>query len=285
MKGLALAERPFYAERLDARGHPAPWTLEDLEDHAVARRDPFAGRRLADAPLPALSLQLEACDDPPVWTGLSPGELERWSRALDAIWRRHGVSPGECVALFDYGSSPLVLLASASYAPHLRRGAAERLGVHAICNDGVATLAERLGEILRHLRPAALFLRRDVLAPLDEVLRTRGLRLADHCRWVAVGDVDGASDRSELERATRAWDVPVHRVLRADAGFVLASECPRCRAFHLPASLYRVTPLEDGVAVTARFARTCPAVAYRLEGVHVPEGACAAEPDAWRVAT
>jgi len=283
MRAPALDTLPFYAERLDAQGRPAPWTLEDLEDFAAASGDPFAGRLLGDG-LPALSLQLEGCDDPPLWVGLAAREIEAWSRALESMWTRFGLHRNECVAIFDYGSSPLVLLASASYTPHLRRGAAERLGVRVICNDGVAALADRMAEIVARLRPAALMLRRDVLAPFGAVLDTGGVSLSESCRWLAVSETDGVPEAGELARWSQRWGVPIHRVLRADAGFVLAGDCDACGAFHLDAHLYRCEALEpDGVAVTTRFARTCPAQRQRIDGASLAPGTCARGPGAARL--
>lgn len=284
MRGLALETRPFYAARLDSRGRPAPWSLEDLEDFASARGDAFAGRLDPEAPPPALSLQLESCDDPPLWLGLSARELGAWSRALEAIWARYGIGRRERIAIFDYGSSPLVLLASASFTPHLRRGAAERLGVGVICNDGVAALAERMLEIVEQLRPAALVLRRDVLAPLGALLDSSGVSLAGSCRWLAVTEPDGAPDADEVARWSESWGVPAHRILRADAGCVLAGECAGCGAFHLPQRLYGVEATREGDAiVTTRFARVCPSVRQRIDGAARAPGSCPEEPRASRL--
>jgi hypothetical protein len=284
VSALALAARPFYSARLDSRGRPRPWGLEELEDFAAERGDPFAGRLEPGAPPPDLSLQLECCDDPPLWLGLSARELGLWSRALAAIWARYGVARRERIAIFDYGSSPLVLLASASYTPHLRRGAAERLGLQVVCNDGVAVLAERMVEIVEQLQPAALVLRRDVLAPLDAALDGAGVSLAGSCRWLAVTEPDGAPDAGEVELWSRRWGVPAHRILRADAGCVLAGDCRVCGAFHLSSRLYRLEATGEGDAiVTTRFARVCPAVRQRIDGAVQEPGACPEEPDAGRL--
>ena len=44
-----LADYPFYRERLEAGGRPAPWTLADLESYAAAHPgDPFAGRVIGE---------------------------------------------------------------------------------------------------------------------------------------------------------------------------------------------------------------------------------------------
>lgn len=279
-----LGAHPFYAARMDDAGRSRPWSLEELEDFALATGDPYGGRLAPEGPAPALSLQLEACDDPTLWVGLAPDELAGWSRALTGIWRRNGVQRGEAVALFDYGSSPAVLLASSTYVPYLARGAAERLGATVICNDGVATFAERMVEIAADVRPAALWLRRDVVAPLREVFATAGTELAAHCRWVALGEAEGAPDAGTACALAEAWGVPVRRVLRADAAFLLAGDCARCGDFHLDRRLYALEELaEGGLAVTTRFARLCPAARYRLEGASRVREPCAAEPRAWRL--
>lgn len=285
MRGMSLAARPFYAARLDSRGRLEPWNLADLEDFASERGDPYAGRLDPNAETPpVLSLQLESCDDPPIWLGLSARELEAWTGALEAIWSRYGLARRERVAIFDYGSSPLVLLASASYTPHLRRGVAERLGARVICNDGVAVLAERMVEIVEQLRPAALLLRRDVLAPLGAVLDRSGVSLTRSCRWLAVTEPDGAPESGEAARWAQNWGVPIHRILRADAGCVLAGECVHCSAFHLSPELYRVEATSNGQAVvTTRFMRVCPSVRQRIERTTVERGRCREEPGAHRL--
>jgi hypothetical protein len=284
VKALALAERPFYAERLDGRGRPEPWTLDELEDFAAAHQDPYGGRRLPGATPPAVSLQIETADEPPLWLGLDARELSAWAGVLTAAWSRWGVSPGECVALFDYGSSPVVLLASASYAPHLRRGAAERLGATVVCNDGVAVAADRMLDVIEQLVPAALVLRRDVLAPLASVFETAGVTLAGSCRWVAVTEAEGAPHSREVERLQESWGVPVHRIARVDAAHLLAGDCRRCGAFHLSPRHYAVEPTgRDGLAVTARFARTCASVRHHLEGATRLPGSCPDDPRALRI--
>ena len=256
---------PFYAARLDSRGRIEPWALEDLQDFAARSGDPYGGR-LAPGLRPALSLQLEASEDEPVFLGLAARELQAWSRALEAAWRRFGVERGDAVALFDYGSSPAVFLAAGSYVAYLRRGVADRLGLTTICNDGVASMAGRMLEILQWVRPAALVLRRDVLAPFAEALQTAGLSLAGRCRWVAVTEPDGAPPLLETRRYAELWQVPVHRLLRADAACFLAGSDPADpRRFLVERELYALEALGDGeVAVSARFARTCPSLRHRL---------------------
>src|SRR5271166_5639299 len=138
---LNLAAYRFYRARIGPDTKPIPWGLAELEAFAATdSRDPFAGR-VRDGLAPKVSLQLEATTDPSIWIALDPPELDRWAGVVERMWKRWGTVPGEAIAFFDYGSSPLVLLASSGYVAYLRRGAAERLGLTAICNDGVAAMA------------------------------------------------------------------------------------------------------------------------------------------------
>ncbi len=123
-----------------------------------------------------------------------------------------------------------------------------------------------------------------MLAPLGESFAMAGLVPGQCFRWIAVSDVEGTPERSELERLTEDWEVTAHRVLRADAGYLLAGECPHCGAFHLSRSLYRIEPLAEGVALSARFAGSCPAVRLCVERGHLLGEPCELEPDAWRLA-
>src|SRR5262249_751315 len=74
-----LRDFPFYLPRLDKRGVPEPWSLEDLEDHAAKHDDPFAGRILPGE-RPPVALQIEMTSEPPVWSGLRPQELSAWAK-------------------------------------------------------------------------------------------------------------------------------------------------------------------------------------------------------------
>lgn len=276
-------DRPFYRARADGAGGVDPWTLDDLEDWAAAHGDPYGGRRAGDA-LPPLSLQLEATDDPFVWVGVDRAELASWSAALKGILARWGVGAGDTVAYFDYGSSPLVLLSAASYLPHLAAGAADRLGADTFCNDGLGNQAARMVDAIRRLRPAAVVLRADVLAPFAEAVDVTGLDLAGAVGCVAVVAPDGVPFPAEVERYSRRWEIDVRAFLRADAAFLLAGDCAACGLFHLDPDRYRAEPARpDGVAVTAAFAHTTPAVRYRLEAADLERPGCPAQPDAPRV--
>lgn len=280
---MELTAYPFYRSRLGNDGEPAAWSLEDLESFASNHDDPFAGRVLS-AGVPPLALQIEATSEPPVWTALDPREAETWARGLARIFARWGLHPGETIAFFDYGSSPLVLLSSSSFVACLKRGAADRLGATAVCNDGVASLAQRMASLIGVLRPAALVLRRDVLAPLSEALRAAGENPLASVRWASITEPEGMPMQADVDRFARSFGVSVHRWLRADAAFLLAGDCEGCGLFHLDRRLYRVDSLEDhSVAVTTRFAKLCPAVRYRLSDAEIAGPGCAREPLAERL--
>jgi len=274
--------RPFYDARPDPAGGTAPWTLDDLCDFAAAAGDPYGGRRDSPA-LPPFSLQLEA-GEPPVWVGLDGNELTRWSLALERILARWGVAAGDTVGFYDYGSSPLVLLSAGSYVPGLGRGATDRLGADMFCNDGMGNMALRMAEAVRVVRPAAMVVRADVAAPLTEALEMSGVELGDVVRWVAVTVPDGAPFPGDVARWSERWGLPVRRILRADAAFLLAGDCPACGLFHVDAELYDLAPLPGGeTSVTARFATTTPAVRYSLGPAEPVAAGCRDEPAARRL--
>ncbi len=283
--GVNLAEYPFYRSRIGANGgEPAPWTLADLEEFAAKNpNDPFAGR-VREGVTPRVALQIEATGEPPVWSGLDVGEADRWAAIVARMWARWGIAAGETIAFFDYGSSPVVLLASSGYMAYLRRGAADRLGVTAVCNDGVATMAARMAGIVGTVKPAALILRRDLLAPFASAIEAAGVRVSERVRWIAVSEPEGVPSRTEVARFATIFDVPVYRVLRADGAFIMAGECPECRMFHLDSS-YKTQALSSGeVAITTSFARMCPAVRYNIGAAEVVGAGCAREPRSNRIA-
>jgi len=278
-----LADYPFYRERLASAGELRAWTVADLEEFAAQNpSDPFAGRVLGDS-VPKVALQIEATSEPPVWSALDVGEVDRWADVLARMWQRWGLAPGETIAFFDYGSSPLVLLASSSYMAYLKRGAADRLGVTAICNDGVATMAPRMAVIVETVQPAALILRRDLLAPFATALQAASIKVAEYLKWIAVSEPEGTPAREEILRYASVFGVPTYRVLRADAAFLLAGECPDCGCFHLDPA-YQAEPLPSSeLAVTTTFAQLCPAVRYNIGSAEIASGRCAREPRASRI--
>ncbi len=279
----ALAELPFYQARLGASGEVAPWTLDDLEDYAAAHDDPFGGRVAAGARV-SVALQIEATSAPPVWTALEAGELDAWAGGLARLWRRLGLEAGEAIAFFDYGSNPFVLLSSSIYVARLRRGAVERLGAVAVCNDGVASMTGRMLAILELVRPVAVVIRRDLVAPLADRLATQGKPRNTILRWAAIGEVEGSAPAAETARLAAVLGVPVRRLLRADAAFFSAADCPDCGLFHVDRKLYEVREAEGGaLVVTTRFAGVCPSVGYRIGSGRMAGRGCSSEPAAERI--
>lgn len=277
-----LRDFPFYRPRL-GRGAPEPWALEELEDHAARHDDPFGGRLRAGV-RPPVALQIEMTSEPPVWSGLQPWELSAWARVLSRLWERFGLEAGQTIAFFDYGSNPCVLLSSSIYVSHLKRGAATGLGASVICNDGVASMTGRFLGILETVRPSALVVRRDLVAPLADAIATQGRRGEGALRWAAVAEVEGAPASREAHRLSDSLGVPVRRLLRADAAFLISGDCAACGFFHLDRG-YHVEKLPEGqVAVTTRFAAECPAVRYRLGAGEIVAPGCRSEPAAWRLA-
>lgn len=280
---LAWTERPFYRTRMDEAGAVVPWTLDDLEDWAGAHDDPYGGRR-AGGGFPPLSLQLEATDDPFLWVGVDAVELAAWSAALEHLLGRWGVGAGDTVAYFEYGSSPLVLLSAGSYVPHLAGGAVDRLGADTFCNDGLGSMATRMVDAIRLLRPAVVVLRADVLAPFAEAVDVTGLALAEVAGCVAVTVPEGVPFWAEVDRYSQRWGVAVRRLLRADAAFLVAGDCAGCGLFHVDPELYRLEAASPGGAVvTATFAHTTPAVGYLLEPAQLEPPGCPQEPSAPRL--
>jgi hypothetical protein len=278
-----LHDLPFYRPRLDARGRPEPWSLEDLEDYAAKHDDPFGGR-LCPGVRPAVALQIEMTSEPPVWSGLQPRELAAWASVVSRLWERFGLASGQTMAFFDYGSNPCVLLSSSIYVSHLRRGAATAFGAHVICNDGVASMTARLLTILETVRPAALVVRRDLVAPLADAIATQGRRGEDALRWAAVSEVEGAPPSREAKKLGEALGVPVRRLLRADAAYLSSGDCVACGLFHVDRAYRLEKHSAHQVVISARFAGTCPAVRYRLEGAEVVAPGCPSDTAAWRLA-
>jgi len=128
-----------------------------------------------------------------------------------------------------------------------------------------------------------LILRRDLTMPFAMALEAAGVNLAARTRWVAISEVEGSISRAEADRMSTRLGVPVWRILRSDAVFLLAGECPDCRAFHLDRE-YRAESLASGhVAITARFANACPAVRFDIGTATLLNGGCAREPRAQRL--
>ena len=275
---------PLFARRLagtkaatlstveDFQNAIAPLSLDDLAAVRAQRRDPYGGRRSENG-APCLVMQMEY--DPPLYLGFGRGELRTYAEALTRCWRLLGIGAGDRVALYDYGTSPAVYLASAAFAPHLSRGAADALGCVPICNDGLPEMASRAVHILRYTRPRVLFIRHDALRPLVDRLsgENTALRFFGTQAVVVTGNEE-AFGRGSMSPIAEQLGVPLYGLLRADAALFLAPQCPRGGRWHGWPDLYFLEvldeetfrPLPGGrtgfLTITPLFARTCPLLRY-----------------------
>ncbi|HLX36206.1 MAG TPA: hypothetical protein VKR29_00340, partial [Candidatus Binataceae bacterium] len=95
-------------------------------------------------------------------------------------------------------------------------------------------------------------------------------------------EVEGAISRADSEKFSARLGVPVRRVLRSDAAFLLAGECPSCRAFHLD-RVYGAENRAGRIVITTKFASACPAVGFDLGDAMLHNGGCRTEPRAQRI--
>jgi phenylacetate-CoA ligase len=153
---------------------------------------------------------------------LSREGLDDYAEALARAWGLLGVGPGDRVAIYDYGSSPVAYLASGAFAPYLERGAAERLRATALCVDGLPDNAKRFGHVLRHFQPHFAFVRTDLVpllvsgpTAIPPELRTARLVVS------ADEETPATHERAAWERE---WGGGVAVLERSDAAAVIAAE-------------------------------------------------------------
>ncbi len=121
-----------------------------------------------------VALQLEATGEPPVWIALNSAELGQWAGAVARMWTRWGTARARrsrfsnTVRVHSCCSRPAVTWRTCAAA---RRSA---LGLTAICNDGVATMAARMVSIVETVRPSMLVLRRELVTPFAAALEVVG---------------------------------------------------------------------------------------------------------------
>jgi phenylacetate-coenzyme A ligase PaaK-like adenylate-forming protein len=273
-----------------------PFTLEELVEERSASGDPYASR-WCEKKRPLLTFQLEYDTEPRLYLPLDRSALKGYAEALTRCWSLLGLESGDRVAIFDYGTSPLTYLASASYSPYLGRGAAETLGCLPICNDGVANMSQRAVEILKFIRPRILFLRSDRLQPFLYQAEAAAVRFSDYLRAVVVTESEGVLSRAEQTRFEERLGVPLYRMLRIDVAMFLAVECPHCRFVHAWPDLYFVEnrhgdneeTIEGNVRspllITNWFALGCPTLRYlsQVRGSLVAPG-CSRGPQDQRIA-
>jgi phenylacetate-coenzyme A ligase PaaK-like adenylate-forming protein len=220
-----------------------PLTIEELrkgweEDQLSLGND---GRR-------DVGLIAQTAHDPPVYVTLSNRALELYAEVLADCWLSAGVLAGSHVLIHDYGTSPLVYLASRNFCPYLKTGAAERVGCIPICNDGLPEFTERALHILRFVRPRAIFLRQDAVTPLVTRLSQtqEKLRLGLELRAVVISSDEVMPPRDDREHAMLSGllGAPVTALLRADAALFMASECAKSGRLHVRTDRYFVETLD-----------------------------------------
>ncbi len=257
--------------------------------------DPYSSR-WCEKKRPVLTFQLEYDTEPRLYLPLNRSALRGYAEALTRCWSLLGLKSGDRVAIFDYGTSPVTYLASASYSPYLSRGAAEALGCLPICNDGVANMSQRAVEILKFIRPRILFLRSDCLQPFLYQAEAAALRLSDYLRAVVVTESEGILSRTEQTSFEERLGVPLYRMLRIDVAMFLAVECPHCRLVHAGPDLYFVENrqgeseemidgnLRSPLLITNWFALGCPTLRYssQIRGSLVAPG-CPRRPQDQRI--
>lgn len=312
------AHSPFYREKLErlaggdetalARfGRLPPTTQEELEAAKIRLGDPLSGRTAANRAAQVV-FQLESDGETALYVGLDRADLNRYARVLAQCWSVLPLGEGERVAIFDYGTSPMAYLASSMYTPYLGRGAAEAHGCIAVCNDGIASMAARAVDLVRHLRPRALFVRDDCLHPFLQEAGRRLPHLKELLGSLVVSANEAVASRRECREIEARLGIPVLRLLRIDAAMYLAMECPECRQFHsggdyLVETLPHPPPSATATAaaaagreggggdgggsrgrlmVTNLFAKACPTLRYlsQLEGSLLPAGCPRAPRDA-----
>jgi len=250
--------------------------------------DPYSGR-LPRGRRPALTVQLDYPEETALYIGLSKADLQRYAEALKRCLVLLGVRPGDTIALFEFGTSPVVYLASACYAPHLKQGAADALQCTVVCNDGIPSMSRRALDILRLVRPRYVFVRTDCLEPLLAACAAERVQLASYTHGLVVTHNDGAPAWKvpAPERAT----VPIYHLPRCDLALFMAVQCPACRCLHFSPDLYTVEVVSPGslrpaaggrsgrLVITNRFVRASRAVRVlsQLEGRLIP-GTCASAP-------
>jgi phenylacetate-CoA ligase len=233
-------------------------------------RDPFGGRR--DHSRPARVI-LQVADGLPLYWALGPREMAGAAAALARCWQQLGIGPGDRVAIYDYGTSPLALFASASYLAYLRAGAADLIGCIPICNDGLPELAPRAVHILKYVQPKVMFVQAEAMEPLLAAQARAGDPAGPPCTLVAAADEQTASP-SQLQRWARRVGRPVRQLLRSDAALFFAAPCPSRSAYHASGAHYLLEALSEGdrqplppgevglLTITNLFLRTCPVIRY-----------------------
>ncbi len=251
-----------------------PMDLDTLLRSRAEHDDPFGGRRDPRRPVRVI---LQVGDGLPLYWALGPRDLAGAAAALAHGWRQLGLGPGDRVAIYDYGTSPLTLFASSSYLPYLGAGAADLIGCTPICNDGLPELASRALHLLQYVRPKVLFARAEAVeALLAQAPGARPFLEGLGCTVVVSAD-EQPIPSEQVARWQRKLSLPVRQLLRADAALFFAAPCPATQAYHVSKAHYLVEVLAEGgreplspgevglLTITNLFLRTCPIIRYVSE--------------------
>lgn len=303
----AAKNSPFFQEKLaslpinslnneqDFIGKVPLLQLEELEAARFRTGDHFSGRK-CQGKKALLTFQLESGEETPLYVALNKSDLQLYVRSLSHCWQLLGLTRGDKVAIFDYGSSPLSYLASSAFMPYLSRGAAEELGCVPLCNDGVSQMSQRMTEIIRFVRPRVLFIRSDCLFPFTQEIQRQGISLPGYVESLVVTEDDGILSTRSCKTWANTLGVPIHRLLRVDIAMFLGVECPNCHLLHINSDLYFVETIQNSrevtldrsspglLTITNLFARIIPTIRYvsQVQGALMGSG-CSKRPDDERI--
>ncbi len=216
---------------------------------------------------------------PPIYLGFTEREISIYAAELAKYWAAIGIKRGDRILLYDYGTSPLVYLASFAFTPHLNRGAAERLGAVAICNDGLPELVDRAIHVVRFVKPRFAFVREEVENPFLGRLASEGvlpdLEESFECVVVSADETIFLKNSNNLPAEFGKLQLTERRLLRIDVARFFALQCPLdSRSFHFSPDLHFVEtvdpttlkPLPSGeegaIVVTPIFILAQPVLRY-----------------------
>lgn len=159
------------------------------------------------------------------------GELDSWAEHLEWCYRLLGLGDARCIAVQDFGTSPLAFLGSSLLMPTLTAGVAERLGARLICLDASPERVVITPAVIRQIKPDVLVVRGDVLGLLLDVTSRAGIDLTALGTRIVV-----AVDPHPTPLPPGRWQ----RLLHAESSLLMAPECTHCGALHLRAGSYEL---------------------------------------------
>jgi hypothetical protein len=142
-------------------------------------------------------------------------------------------------------------------------------------------MANRMVTIIQTLRPSMLIVRRDLAVPFATAVEAAAVNLSTIVRWVAISEVEGSVSQASAAQLSSRLGVTVWRIFRSDAAFLIAGECPSCRAFHLD-RMYRAENVSDRIAII-NLGKTCPAIRFDVGIAKLRNGGCSSDPRAQRL--